>query len=1171
MNVVKRDGRIETADKGKIARCVARACAGLADVDQDLITDEAFAQLFDGIKTGEIDRAAVLAARARIVSEPAYSYVAARLLMHTLYAEAFGHHVSPETLDADYRDAFVRNIELLVTVGRFAPELLSKFDVGRLAEAIRPERDDLLRYYGVQTLYDRYINHVDGRRLEPPQAFWMRVAMGLSLDEADPTLFAIELYDQFSTLQSCPATPTLLNSGKARPQLSSCFVTTIEDSIDGIYGSALHKMARLSKFGGGLGIDITPLRGCNSYIKGTNGFSQGVTPWAKQINDMVYGVNQGGSRKGAGCLYMEPWHIDYLDFLDLRKGTGDERRRCHDLNTASWIPDELHWRVEQNEDWYFFCPSECPDLHSLFGRAFRERYQFYVQEAEAGRLRNWRKMPAKELWKRILVTIKETGHPWLTWKDPSNERYTNKHVGVVNSSQLCCVTGDQRVVTDRGLMTVADLEKEGGRNRVAGREGVHGASPMVRTIKDSPVVCVKTKEGYEHKVTPDHPLWVFGHGWTEARFLKPGDKVELQQTFGLWGDFHNPDLAYICGLMAGDGTYGGDAALIDLWPKDIHLEHEVEEMVARVLADHEELCGSARNATMTPKFAHCPTQRKARLSSTPLRRVLAHYGFTPDTKTTIPEFVWRADYETVSAYLRGLYVTDGTIQAIESCLTTISLPSVNLRLLQDVQILLMNFGIKSTLSDLQKTAGYRSLPDGRGGHADYWCQQSWRLLMTSIRSCRLFEQATQMAEIRGHKQFLENIKREGYRDKTWAVVQSVMPLPNEDVYCLMVDADDRAWTCNGLLTRNTEVFIHTDATKWDDGEVAELGEVAVCSLHSLNAVAFLTEDGRIDWAKLAVATRRVVRAIDNAIDRNYYPIPEARKSNLANRPIGLGIMGWADLLQAKGIPFDSDEAIELADNLQESVSFHAIRASIELARERGVYPNYEGSLWSQGILPIDTYRSFMSEHRDGVWRDSETCNWEVVRAELRKYGIRNSLILANAPTATISGFLGCSEGVGPWSSVLYVYQTLSGNFALFNERFVKSLKGRGLWTPDLVAALQRTNGDLTDLDLPDDIKAVYKHVFAIDQKKLIDGAAARQKWIDQGQSINIYYDGKSMKELSGIYTHAHARGLKSTYYLHGQAASSVQKNTVVAPPGTDANPAESLAICPIDGSCEACQ
>jgi ribonucleoside-diphosphate reductase alpha chain len=807
MQVTKRDGSKETADRRKIARCVERACRGLKDVDTGLITDEAFAQLYEDMPTWEIDRATVLAARARITNEPNYSYAAARLLLHSLYRESFGHRVDARSLAKDYRAAFVANVQRLIGAGRLDTRMADSrraggiFDLSRLAAAIQPERDLLLKYLGVQTLYDRYLLHEDGRRLETPQAFWMRVAMGVSLGKKDPTAAAISAYNLFSTLRYCPATPTLFNAGTTHPQLSSCYLSTMDDSIDGIYG-CLHNQARLSKYAGGLGIDLTPLRGLGSYIRGTNGKSQGIVPWAKQLNAQAVAVNQGGKRKGASALYLELWHIDIEDFQDLRKNTGDDRRRCHDIDTANWIPDEFMCRVEAGADWYLFSPDECPDLHSLYGHAFSRRYAEYIKAAKRGDIKNYKVIKAKDLWRKMLTAIKETSHPWLTFKDPCNIRYANQHAGTVNSSNLC-----------------------------------------------------------------------------------------------------------------------------------------------------------------------------------------------------------------------------------------------------------------------------------------------------------------------------------------------------------------------------TEVIEHTKPTLYVEQEVVQLGETAVCTLGSVNVAAHADEQGSIDWALLEATVTQATDILDSLLDHCYYPTREARLSTERNRFIGLGMMGWHDLLHKKRLVFDSQEAVDLADEVHEFISWHAIMQSAKMGAERGSYPNFEGSAWSQGKVPIDTYLELASYRLGGEMAETTyKLDWGKARAAV-KAAMRNGLVMAIAPTATISFIVGCSQSIEPALGVLYVQSTLSGDFAMVSEFFVKEMKKLGLWNADVAKKLAQADGDVVQLafllngTIPNSVVDRFKGAFDIDQFKLIDACAARQKWIDQGQSMNVYYAGDSMKELSNIYFHSWRRLIKTNYYLHSKAASRVEKSTVEA-----ASPS-----CKVGEVCEACQ
>ena len=809
IKVKKRNGRLESFAVDKINASVQRACEEINHVSASEIVLDAQLQLFDKITTSEIDQALVLSAREKIEKEPNYSYAAARILLNCLYKEVFKEGVDSDTFRSQYRKSFVQNTKKLIKEGRLSEKLL-EFDLERLSEAISIRRDYLFKYLGIQVLYDRYFIRQNNKIMEAPQSFWMRVAMGLAINEEDKDGKAIEFYNIMSQMLYTPSTPTLFNSGTVRSQLSSCYLSTFDDSIDGIFDGAWQE-ARKSKFAGGLGLDVTPLRSSGSHISGTNGVSSGLVPWLKIYNDLLVAVNQGGKRPGAGCAYLEPWHLDFEDFLNLRRNTGDDRLRCHDLNTAAWIPDEFMRRVQREEDWYFFDPSEV-GLHEVFGEDFDTLYEELCLAAEDGNIKNWRKIPAKDLWKKMLKVLFETSHPWNTFKDPCNIRYTNQHKGTVNSSNLC-----------------------------------------------------------------------------------------------------------------------------------------------------------------------------------------------------------------------------------------------------------------------------------------------------------------------------------------------------------------------------TEITLHTKASEYSEGKKTNIGETAVCNLGSVNLANHIREhsntDGEIkrdmNWTELGSTIRTAIRMLDNVIDLNFYPTEEASNANMQHRPIGLGLMGLHDVLHVLDIDIDSNKAIKFSDNLFEVYSRHAIYSSSLLAKERGSYSTFAGSLWDQGVFPIDSYHELMRYKGKPIDQEedsSTSSSWEECRQSVTKYGMRNSNVMAIAPTATIGYINGVEQSIEPNFSVLFVYENKSGNFFIINEHFVKDMKELGLWNSELSSLVKSVDGDLSLLngDIPESIKAKYKTAFDRDMFKLIDANAARQKWMDQSISFNLYNSGTSLKYLNDIYMHCWEAGLKTTYYLRNRAASKVEKST------------DSSSSCSIEAArngdiCESCQ
>jgi ribonucleoside-diphosphate reductase alpha chain len=428
-------GQRRPLDRERLRRAVAAACEGLAEASPEPILETTLRDLYDGVPMDEVRKSAVLAARALIEKDPCYSYVTARLLLDIVRLEVLGQEASHAEMQARYSQYFPQFIERGIAAELLDPQLRA-FDLNRLGKALKADRDLQFGYLGLQTLYDRYFLHVQGRRIELPQAFFMRVAMGLALREQRREERAIEFYDVLSTFDFMSSTPTLFNAGTQRSQLSSCYLTTVSDDLEGIY-EAIKENALLAKYAGGLGNDWTPVRALGSHIKGTNGKSQGVVPFLKVVNDTAVAVNQGGKRKGAVCSYLETWHLDIEEFLELRKNTGDDRRRTHDMNTANWIPDLFMKRVMENAEWTLFSPSDCRDLHEKFGKAFEEAYLRYEDRAARGELKLYKKVPAVQLWRKILSMLFETGHPWITFKDPCNLRSPQQHVGVVHSSNLC--------------------------------------------------------------------------------------------------------------------------------------------------------------------------------------------------------------------------------------------------------------------------------------------------------------------------------------------------------------------------------------------------------------------------------------------------------------------------------------------------------------------------------------------------------------------------------------------------------------------------------------------------------------------------------------------------------------------------------------------------------------
>jgi ribonucleoside-diphosphate reductase alpha chain len=772
LNVKRRDGTVARFDVAEIERAVRNVANEYpaAAINVYEILEDVKAGLYDGISTSEINQVVLMVLKARIERDPVYSAVAARFLVNDLYKEVLGKDEFDKGFEEAYRKGFAAAMRRGVEGGRFDTRFLEA-DLEKLGRSLVLERDQLFEYMGLQTLYDRYFMKDYAQNIfEVPQYFWMRVALGLSLLEPEREARALEFYHTISTFRYIPSTPTLLHAGTTHPQMSSCYLTTVEDDLHHIF-KCIGDNAQLSKWSGGVGNDWSNLRAVGALIKSINTTSQGVIPFLKIVDATTASINRSGKRRGATCVYLETWHYEVEDFLELRKNTGDERRRTHDINTANWIPDLFMKRLREDGDWTLFSPDETPELHHLYGKKFEAKYAEYEAKAARGEIALWKRVKARDLWRKMITMLFETGHPWMTWKDPSNIRSPQDHAGVVHSSNLC-----------------------------------------------------------------------------------------------------------------------------------------------------------------------------------------------------------------------------------------------------------------------------------------------------------------------------------------------------------------------------TEITLNTSAE-----------ETAVCNLGSVNLVRhFDAVKGTVDFDLLARTTQTAIRMLDNVIDINYYPTKEAETANLRHRPVGLGLMGYQDLLYKLGAEFASDEAVTRSDELMEFISFHAIAASARLAEERGVYSSYAGSKWALGIFPLDTL-SLLEEERGiptGLEKKGKL-DWAPVREAVRTHGMRNSNVLAIAPTATIANISGCLPSIEPIYKNLYVKSNFSGEFTVINKYLVEDLKRLNLWTDEIVEKLKYYDGSVQRiLELPEELRRRYKEVFEIDAHWIVAHAARRGKWIDQSQSVNIFTSSESGPFLSDVYMDAWEKGLKTTYYLRTLGASGVEKSTL---------------------------
>lgn len=761
MLIKKSNGVTEPFQVSKLQKILDAAATGLDDVDTYSVLVDVEVGIYDGVTSRELGELVLSSCLQHVQDDPGYSLLAARVLLFDLYKRALGKD-SFDDIKAAHAARFPEYVKEAAERKLLSDKLLDRFDLARLADALEPSRDLEFRFNGLFALKERYLvqDLETGELFDTPQFFWMRVAMGVCLTEDDPTSRAIDFYHAMSRMQYIPSTPTLFNSGTPSSQLSSCFLMDAQDSMEAI-GKSLTDIMQLAKYAGGIGASITKLRATGSVIKSINGRSSGPIPFIKMMDAVISGIDQGGRRRGTLAVYCEPWHYDIERFLDLKQRAGDESQRVHTLNTVLFLNDEFMIRVENDEPWTLFDPNEVRDLPELYGTEFSDRYKFYVEEARAGRIRTYRTVRARALFHRMLKSLVETSHPWLTFKDSGNIRCPISNVGMVHSSNLC-----------------------------------------------------------------------------------------------------------------------------------------------------------------------------------------------------------------------------------------------------------------------------------------------------------------------------------------------------------------------------TEIFLPTDEKN-----------VAVCNLASIVLPRHLDGNNEMDWDSLAAAARLAVRHLDDVIDVNFYAIPEARRANMNSRPVGLGFMGWSDLLERMGLPFESAEALNLLDRIVEFISYHAIDASADLAAERGSFPAFEGSDWSKGMVPIDTLQLLDKQRPEPVDVNRETrLDWEPLREKVAR-GMRNGTVMAVAPTATISLIAGTSQSIEPPFSTVYARNNIAGKFLEVNENLVAKLKDLDIWD-DVCEEILLRQGELREIDeIPEEVKNVFKTAYEISPLTLVRQGSVVQKWVDQGASRNIYLTTKNAEALSKVYLEAWRTGLKSTYYAFSQPGS----------------------------------
>ena len=1080
MFVTKRNGEREKVSFDKVLARIEKLAEGLDHVNPTVVAQKVCSQIQDGISTKELDGfAAETCAMMVGRGHPNYGLLAARI--------AIDNHQknTPSTFsECVFRLGLSEKLTQVAVVS-FAREI---------EEMIDYSRDFAFDYFGFKTLEKGYLLRDDqGVILERPQHMWMRVAIEIHTTSYEiehfrtiewvPDLPKIrETYDALSLGYFIHATPTLFNAGTHHAQLSSCFLVNMkEDSITGIY-ETLGDCAQISKWAGGVGLSIHNIRARNSEIHGTRGKATGIVPMLKVYNDTARYVNQGGKRNGSFAIYLEPWHADIEEFLKMKLNTGAEEDRARDLFYALWIPDLFMKRMEANADWTLMCPDECPGLSDCHGAEFEAMYEEYERKGK-GR----KSVPAQKIWQMILDAQIQTGTPYLCYKDAANGKSNQQNLGTIKSSNLC-VAPETLILTDKGHFPIHSLS--GNKAHVWNGE-VFSEVDIVKTGVDKELVDVILSNGVVLTCTPYHKFLVKESYHSpairiDAGNLKPDMKLDKYELPTIAGNAEEDiKYPYTHGFYCGDGTFGDGCPRISLYG---------EKKALVPYLDVKSMTGvETANGTLN---------------------VHLHKDISPKFKVPI-----NASLACRLSWLAGVLDADGGI-ARNGTNESIQISSIEYQFLLDIQSMLSITGVSAKVVRAFDERQVM-LPDGHGGRKLYECKRSWRLL---ISSTGLYHLST--LGFRTHR--LKWIARKPQRnaEQFVKVVEVVNNGRRDDTYCFN-EPLNHTGVFNGILTGNCSEIIEYSAPD----------ETAVCNLGSLSLPKFVRPDGTYDFVSLRKYTRILARNLDNIIDRNYYPTPECRNSNMRHRPIGIGVQGLADVFAKMKLAWQSKGAEELNIRIFANIYYAAIEESCALAAERGPYSSFRGSPAENGMLQPELWNTPAAESE---------LDWTTLRKNVTENGLRNSLSIALMPTASTSQILGNNECFEPFTSNLYVRHVLAGDFVILNKYLVEDLVAIGLWNPEIRNQIIAEGGSVQGISgLPSELRERYKTAWEIPMKTIINMSADRAPYVCQSQSLNLFVADPTYARISSMHMYAWKKGLKTgCYYLRTKAVASAQKFTV---------------------------
>ena len=1132
MRVIKRNNDVEEVSFDKVLNRL-RVISNELNVDFFDIAQKVCSRIYDNVKTSELDELAAHICSPMILAHPDYGTFAARIIMSN-----HQKNTSPsfsETVYMLYNNKDVHgNLNPLVSDALYTTVMKNK---EKLNNYIDYQRDYDFDYFGFKTLEKAYLLKVNGKIVERPQHLFMRVALGIHGNDIKD---ALQTYDLMSKKYFTHATPTLFNAGTPRPQLSSCFLLSVnEDSVDGIF-SSIQECAKISKHAGGIGIHVHDVRAKGSLIRGTNGTSDGIPPMLKVLNHTARYINQGGKRNGSVAVYLEPWHADIFEFLDLKRPHGNEEDRARDLFYALWIPDLFMERVKQNGKWSLMCPDQCHGLNDTFGEEFEALYTKYESEGNYVK-----QVDAQQLWFRILEAQIETGTPYLLFKDACNRKSNQKNLGTIKSSNLC-VAPETMILTDKGYYPISELKEQ----KVNVWNGKEFSETIVKqTGRSQKLVTVSFDNGMKLRCTPYHKFYIETGSRpsnksrvvvVEAKDLKLGMRIIRYSTPTINNNDISIKYPYTQGLFAAEGTYN---------KHDDSKKHRCEyKMLTDTLFckrhqyynqsyvnDGDKCCaesfcdkpmlwlyGEKKNLIKHVDWKYCNEHAACDRLDVSLPHDIQDKYFVPINTSLETRIRW------LEGYLDG----DGCVIHYNG-VKNIQVSSTNEAFLTQVFFMLQTLGVVANIS-VSQNKGLRQLSDGKGGHQAYLCETLHRLNIDCQSLLHLIDlgfspKRLDITEIRPpHHKTNKFVRVSGIDDKG----------EYDDTYCFNEPKEHKG-IFNGVITGQCTEIV----------EYSSPDETAVCNLASICLPTFIEkdQDGKpfFNFEKLHDISMIVTKNLNKVIDINFYPVEKARRSNLRHRPIGIGVQGLADTFIKMRYPFDSPEAKELNRMIFETIYHGAVQQSMLIAKTRfdvvtnslnngltsadpinaylnlnefdpafestypGAYSSFVGSPAHQGKLQFDLW---------GVQPTPGRYDWDGLKQDIMKYGMRNSLLLAPMPTASTSQIMGFTEAFEAITSNIYKRKTMAGEFILVNKYLVDDLMNIGLWNNDIKNRIIVEDGSVQDIqEIPQEIKELYKTVWEIKQKVVIDQAADRGAFICQSQSMNLFMADTDFQKLTSMH------------------------------------------------------